>query len=96
MVGTWLGIADQQVSFSVTIDLVDGEFTGTVDSPDSGLFDRPLTEMTVKDGKVTMQFDAGEGLILNIYGTIQEDGTVTGSYAMGESYGTFEMSKEES
>ena len=95
LIGTWHGIADMENAFSMVFDVVDGEFTGSVSIPGQGMVDMPLTEMSVEDDKFEGSFDLG-GIILKIYGTIKEDGTVTGSYDMGDSFGTYEMEREES
>ena len=85
LAGTWLAtLALPPMSIRLVLNLergADGEWTGTVDSPDQGAIGIPITSVSVTGNHVVVQLDV---IGLSIAGDVSDDGqTLTGALGQG-------------
>ena len=92
--GTWKGYADSATAFAMTIAETDGKLTGSIDIPSQGATGRPLA-LEADGTTLKGSFTLGDGTETSFTGTLQEDGSVTGSYTQSETSGSFSMKLSE-
>jgi len=95
-VGHWIGLADQQVAFTVDIALNDEELEAVLNAPDQGFIDLASNWTKLSgDHELQMSFTLQNDLKLVVDGALQDDGDFIGTYEMGEQAGLLTMTKKE-
>ena len=93
-VGTWKGYADSQTAFTMTMAETDGKLTGSIAIPSQGATGRPL-DLEADGTTLKGSFTFGDGTETSFTGTLQEDGSVTGSFTQSQTSGSFSMRRSE-
>ncbi len=93
-VGTWKGYADGQTAFVMALTEENGKLTGSIDIPSQGVTKRPLG-LEVDGTTLKGSFSFADGTETSFTGTLQEDGSVAGTYTQSQTSGSFSMKRAE-
>lgn len=97
LVGTWNGsisIQGQALNINVHFATAEEVLTAKIDIPQQGATGLPLQNVSYEAPKVHFELQAGPGLA-TFDGEMQEDGTISGTFAQAGIQGTFSLTKAE-
>lgn len=97
LVGTWNGsisIQGQALNINVHFATEEEALMAKIDIPQQGATGLPLQNVSYEAPKVHFELQAGPGLA-TFDGELQEDGTISGTFAQAGIQGTFSLTKAE-